>query len=39
LLDAARENMTKPARAIGAEARKLDFDSPFVLDKPLPPYR
>ena len=31
--------MTKPDRAIGAEARKPDFDYLFVLDKPLPPYR
>ena len=39
LLDAARDYMTKPDRSVGAEARKPNFDSLFVLDKPLPPYR
>ena len=39
LLEAAREYMTRPHRSVGAEARKPDFDSLFVLDKPLPPYR
>jgi N-acyl-D-amino-acid deacylase len=39
LLAAARDYMTKPNRSVGAEARKPDFDSLFVLDKPLPPYR
>ncbi len=39
LLEAAREYMTKPDRAIGAEARKPDFDYLFPLDQPLPPYR
>jgi len=39
LLEAAREYMTMPNRSVGAEARKPDFDSLFVLDKPLPPYR
>ena len=39
LLEAAREYMTKPDRAIGAEARKPNFDYLFLLDKPLPPYR
>lgn len=39
LLEAAREYMTKPDRAVGAEVRKPRFDSLFVLDKPLPPYR
>ncbi|PYU98761.1 MAG: hypothetical protein DMG10_27335, partial [Acidobacteria bacterium] len=38
LLDAARDYMTKPDRSVGAEARKPNFDSLFVLDKPLPPY-
>ena len=31
--------MTKPDRAIGAEARKPNFDYLFLFDKPLPPYR
>jgi len=39
LLAMAREAMEKPERAVGAEARKPDFDYLFVLDKPLPPYR
>ncbi len=39
LLEAAREYMEKPDRAIGAEARKPDFNYLFLLDKPLPPYR
>ncbi len=39
LLEAAREYMTKPDRAIGAEARKPNFDYLFLFDKPLPPYR
>ncbi len=39
LLDAARQYMAKPDRAIGAEARKPDFDYLFLFDKPLPPYR
>ena len=39
LLEAAREYMTKPDRSVGAEVRKPNFDSLFVLDKPLPPYR
>ncbi len=39
LLEAAREYMTRPDRAIGAEARKPNFDYLFLLDKPLPPYR
>src|SRR5581483_1283921 len=39
LLEAAREYMAQPHRSVGAEARKPDFDSLFVLDKPLPPYR
>jgi N-acyl-D-amino-acid deacylase len=39
LLAAAREAMEKPERAVGAEARKPDFDYLFVLDRPLPPYR
>ncbi|HLW69808.1 MAG TPA: amidohydrolase family protein [Candidatus Binataceae bacterium] len=39
LLEAAREYMTRPDRAVGAEARKPDFDYLFVLDQPLPPYR
>ncbi|HTY54362.1 MAG TPA: amidohydrolase family protein [Candidatus Binataceae bacterium] len=39
LLDAARDYMAKPERAIGAEVRKPDFNRLLVLDKPLPPYR
>jgi N-acyl-D-amino-acid deacylase len=39
LVEAAREHMTKPERAVGAEARKPDFDYLFVFDQPLPPYR
>jgi N-acyl-D-aspartate/D-glutamate deacylase len=39
LLEAARDYMSKPQHSVGAEARKPDFDSLFVLDKPLPPYR
>ena len=39
LLDAAREYMAQPHRSVGAEARKPDFDSLFVMDTPLPPYR
>ena len=39
LLEAAREYMTQPIRSVGAEARKPDFDSLFVMDTPLPPYR
>ncbi len=39
LLEVAREVMTQPERAVGAEARKPDFDYLYVLDKPLPPYR
>jgi N-acyl-D-amino-acid deacylase len=39
LLEAAREYLKQPERAVGAEARKPDFDYLFLLDKPLPPYR
>jgi N-acyl-D-amino-acid deacylase len=39
LLEAAREYMAQPHRSVGAEARKPDFDSLFVMDTPLPPYR
>jgi N-acyl-D-aspartate/D-glutamate deacylase len=39
LLEAAREYLKQPERAVGAEARKPDFDYLFVLDRPLPPYR
>lgn len=39
LLESAREAMARPERAVGAEARKPDFDYLFLLDKPLPPYR
>ncbi|HVN91850.1 MAG TPA: amidohydrolase family protein [Candidatus Binataceae bacterium] len=39
LLEVAREMMTRPERAVGAEARKPDFDYLYVLEKPLPPYR
>lgn len=39
LLAAAREYMAQPDRAIGAEARKPNFDYLFPFDKPLPPYR
>jgi N-acyl-D-aspartate/D-glutamate deacylase len=39
LLEAAREAMARPERAVGAEARKPDFDYLFLFDKPLPPYR
>jgi N-acyl-D-aspartate/D-glutamate deacylase len=39
LLEAAREYMKNPQRAIGAEARPPDFDWFFVMDKPLPPWR
>jgi len=31
--------MAQPYRSVGAEARKPDFDSLFVMDTPLPPYR
>jgi N-acyl-D-amino-acid deacylase len=39
LVEAAREHMKNPHRAIGAEARPPEFDWLFVLDKPLPPYK
>jgi len=39
LVEAAREHLRQPNRAVGAEARPPDFDWFFVLDKPLPPYR
>jgi N-acyl-D-aspartate/D-glutamate deacylase len=39
LVEAAREHLRQPHRAVGAEARPPDFDWFFVLDKPLPPYR
>jgi len=39
LLEAAREYLKQPERAVGAEARKPNFDYLFLLDKPLPPYR
>lgn len=39
LLEAAREYLKQPERAVGAEARKPDFDYLFLLDKPLPPYQ
>ena len=38
LIEAAREYMRSPHRAIGAEARPPEFDWFFVLDKPLPPW-
>jgi len=39
MVDAAREYMTRPDRAVGAEARKPDFDNLYLLGQPLPPYR
>lgn len=39
LLAAARDYMTQPDRAVGAEARKPDFDYLFAYENPLPPYR
>jgi N-acyl-D-amino-acid deacylase len=39
LVAAAREHMSRPSHAVGAEARKPDYDYFFVLDKPIPPYR
>jgi N-acyl-D-aspartate/D-glutamate deacylase len=39
LLEAAREYLKQPERAVGAEARKPDFDYLFLFDRPLPPYR
>lgn len=39
LVAAAREHMNRPSHAVGAEARKPDYDYFFVLDKPIPPYR
>jgi N-acyl-D-amino-acid deacylase len=39
LVEAAREHMKNPHRAIGAEARPPEFDWLFVLDKPLPLWR
>jgi len=39
LLEAAREFMRSPHRAIGAEARPPEFDWFFILDNPLPPWR
>jgi N-acyl-D-amino-acid deacylase len=39
LVEAAREYMRNPHRAIGAEARPPEFDWLFVLDQPLPPWR
>jgi N-acyl-D-amino-acid deacylase len=39
LMAAAREHMNQPSHAVGAEARRPDYDYFFVLDRPLPPYR
>jgi N-acyl-D-aspartate/D-glutamate deacylase len=39
LVEAAREYMASPHRAIGAEARLPEFDWFFPLDTPLPPWR
>ena len=39
LLEVAREVMTQPEHAVGAEARKPDFDYLFAFENPLPPYR
>jgi N-acyl-D-amino-acid deacylase len=39
MVEAARDHMTRPDRAVGAEARKPDFDNLFLLERPLPPYR
>ncbi|HKV53899.1 MAG TPA: amidohydrolase family protein [Candidatus Binataceae bacterium] len=39
LVAAAREYMQQPSRAVGAEARRPEYDWFFVLDKPLPPYK
>ena len=39
LIAAAREHMSQPSHAVGAEARRPDYDWFFVLDRPTPPYR
>jgi N-acyl-D-amino-acid deacylase len=39
MIEAAREAMAKPERAVGAEARKPDWDYLYLYDRPLPPYR
>jgi N-acyl-D-amino-acid deacylase len=39
LIAAAREHLSQPSHAVGAEARRPDYDWFFVLDRPTPPYR